>query len=83
MPCREGFNRDIAVALAENNIAGLDQLKYLPVARSASKYPVHCTRDGASWTGYLGFATSGNATEPFTRSTEWRHQLPGQHGSDS
>jgi hypothetical protein len=65
-PWREEFNRDIAVTLAKNKIAGCGQFKFRSAAQSANEYLVYCTRDGANWIGYLVYKASGTVNGPFT-----------------
>ncbi|RDB43828.1 hypothetical protein DU490_05295 [Halomonas sp. DQ26W] len=59
------FNREVALALAANNVRGCGEFKHKRHIKGGSEYLVYCTADGERWRAYLVFAGVQRVTGPF------------------
>lgn len=66
-----GLNRDVALALAANNIRGCGQFKHKRHIQGGSEYIVYCTGDGHNWVAYIVFAAIQKVMGPYPPSPEF------------
>lgn len=55
---------EVMRVLAQNSIEGCGEFYQKPHVSSPAEYVVACTRDGATWRGYLVFTATGQVMGP-------------------